>query len=161
MDTQTLVVMSIIIGTVLVSLVAIVGGFIHYRRERLLMNAERMKALEMGRDLPDDQHTAQLKAIFSGTNSDESGNGCDSNPARKAYSTALWVAFWGFLAASGSGNHVNQAVAIAIAASVGAIGVTAMICGTVLATRGQSPRNVVARKPVADRDAYDFAGHHG
>ena len=55
---------------------------------------------------------------------------------RKCFSTALWVAFWGFAAAAGLGGaDVNAGVAYAIASSAGAIGVTAIICGTVLAAR--------------------------
>ena len=37
---------------VLISLVAIIGGFLHSRRERLLTHTERMRALEMGLPVP-------------------------------------------------------------------------------------------------------------
>ena len=53
----------------LIALVAIVGGFLHYRRERLLTHAERMKALELGRTLHLDvvaegvEHPAQVEQL--------------------------------------------------------------------------------------------------
>src|ERR1022692_4591955 len=45
---------SVLGSVVLIIVVAIVGGFLHSRRERLLTHAERMKALELGREMPDD-----------------------------------------------------------------------------------------------------------
>jgi hypothetical protein len=158
-STETLI--AVVIGNVaLISLVAIVGGFVHYRRERLLTHQERIKALEMGRDLPDDKATAQLKAIFGTTSGDkyekESGS-----LARTCFTTALWVAFWGFLFAGQSGVG-NQAVAIAIAASTGAIGVTAMICGTILAMRtSPEPTQNLASKPRIETDAFDVVSRRG
>ena len=118
-------------GIVFVAVVAIVGGFLHYRRERLLTHAERMKALELGRDMPEDAATVRIKAAFGAATNDEEKEG-QGSLARKCFSTALWVAFWGFLAAS-QGAWVNHALGIAIGASVAAVGVTACICGTILA----------------------------
>ena len=152
---------ALLIGAgVLVGLVAIVGGFLHSRRERLLTHQERMKALELGRELPDDRATARLKAVSGGTAGDEnrasSGHteGAIGAASGKCYSTALWVAFWGFLfagqnAMTGGRSSAVTAVAIAIAASVGAIGVTAMICGTMLAMR--SPLHVIRTRPASRR----------
>ena len=158
--TTTTLVYSLFGGTFLIALVAIVGGFLHYRRERLLSHQERMKALDLGREMPDDVSTARIKAAFgtlsSGHAEDESGS-----LARKCFSTALWVAFWGFLAAS-QGGWVNHAIAIAVAASVGAIGVTAMICGTILAFRPPAettPRPV--SKPAVEADALDVVSCRG
>ena len=86
----------------MISLVAMVGGFLHLRRERLLTHAERIKALELGRTLPVGVAAARIKAAL-GSSSDAEANEENSLP-RKCYSTALWVAFWGFIAAS---NHTG------------------------------------------------------
>ncbi|MFI5458829.1 MAG: hypothetical protein ACHRXM_25655 [Isosphaerales bacterium] len=148
----TNVIYSLLGGTFLIALVAIIGGFLHYRRERYLSHQERMKALDLGREMPDHAATARIKAAFGtlsgGDKEEESGS-----LSRKCYSTALWVAFWGFLAAS-QGGWVNHAIAIAIASSAGAIGVTGMICGTILAVR--SPAEAAHRpvsKPAIEADA--------
>jgi hypothetical protein len=147
-------------GLILIAVVAIVGGFLHHRRERLLTHAERMKALELGRDMPDDAATARVRAAFG----QSAGTGVEEGPAslpQKCYSTALWVAFWGFLAAS-QGGWVNHAIAIAIAASVGAIGVTAFICGTILAARAPAaPAVNRATKDHVDADAFDVVSRRG
>jgi hypothetical protein len=148
------VIFAVLGGSILVALVSIVGGFLHYRRERLLTHKERMKALEMGRELPDDAATARIRAAFGTLSSGDKAGESDSLP-RKCYSTALWVAFWGFIGAS-QGGWVNQSVAIAIAASVAAIGVTAFVCGTVLAARTPAgPTATVYKKEHIDADAFD------
>jgi hypothetical protein len=151
----------LLIGSVfLVALVAIIGGFLHYRRERLLSHAERMKALELGRELPDDAATARIKAAFGASSSGSTEEGSESLP-RKVFTTALWVAFWGFLASS-QGGSVNQVIAVAIAASAGAIGVTAMICGTILAMRiptTETQRRI--SKPSFESDALDVVSRRG
>jgi hypothetical protein len=84
------------------------------------------------------------------------GDGCRSLP-RTCFSTALWVAFWGFIFAASAGS---AAVAIAIAASTGAIGVTAVIGGVILGARPTDgdPRAVTA-KPIVDRDVFDAVSH--
>jgi hypothetical protein len=151
---------SLLGGAFMIALVAIGGGFIHYRRERLLSHKERMKALELGREMPDSAAAAQIRAAFgaiSGAEKDEESGSL----ARKCYSTALWVAFWGFLAA-GQGGWVNYAIAIAIAASVGAIGVTAMICGTILAARStlDAPVNHVYKSRI-EADGLDVVSRRG
>lgn len=132
----------IIGGAVLIALVAIVGGFLHTRRERLLTHQERMKALELGREMPDDAAAARIKAAFGIASGGGEGGDGEGSLAGKCFSTTFWVAFWGFLAVSGAVGHVTrsegpgtQIVAIAIAAAVGAIGVAGMICGTILALR--------------------------
>ena len=49
MDTGDLTFLVLVFGgMILIGLVAIVGGFLHSRRERLLTHQERMKALEQG-----------------------------------------------------------------------------------------------------------------
>jgi hypothetical protein len=150
---------------VFVGLVAIVGGFLHSRRERLLTHAERMKALELGQPLPDDPATAKLKAMTGGDSSQEGAS--NDTPqmalARTCYKTALWVAFWGFLfAAQTSAVNWVSAVAIAIGASTGAIGVTCVICGTILAARSTEKRTPDPyAKARTDPDAYDVVGSRG
>ena len=158
--TTTTLVYSLFGGTFLIALVAIIGGFLHHRRERLLSHQERMKALDLGREMPDHVSTARIKAalgtLSSGHDEDESGS-----LARKCFSTALWVAFWGFLAAS-QGGWVNHAVAGAVAASVGAIGVTAIICGTILAFRPPAAATLrPVSKPAVEADALDVVSCRG
>ncbi len=140
-------------GAVLIALVAIVGGFLHTRRERMLTHQERMKALELGREMPDDAAAAQIRAAFGvASGGGERGDG-EGSLAGKCFSTTVWVAFWGFLAASGAVGHVTrsegagtQIVAIAIAAAVGAIGVAGMICGTILALRAPASKSASAMR---------------
>lgn len=146
-------------GSTFIGAVAIIGGFMHHRRERLLTHAERMKALEMGRELPEDAATSRIRAVF-GHPKAESEQAAGSLP-HKCYSTALWVAFWGFLGAS-QGGWVNHSIAIAIAASVAAIGVTAFICGTILAVRAPAAREVNhSTKQRYDADAFDVVSRRG
>jgi hypothetical protein len=147
-------------GALLISLVAIIGGFLHYRRERLLTHAERMKALDLGREIPDHAATAQIKAAFGNLASGNEGEPSEAL-ARKCFSTALWVAFWGFVAGS-QGGWINPSIAIAIAASVGAIGVTGMVCGTVLAYRSPTePSHRPVCKHVTDADTFDVVSRRG
>jgi hypothetical protein len=142
----------------LVIVIPIVGGLLYARRERLLTHAERIKALELGRDLPDAAATARLKAAFGQATADDGGK---ESVARKCFSTALWVAFWGFAAAAGLGGaEVSSGVAFAIASSAGAIGVTAVICGTVLASRSAKVASDLsnhAKYATEDADAFDVA----
>jgi hypothetical protein len=160
--------LSLFLGSlVFVGLVAILGGFLHARRERLLTHAERMKALELGKPLPDDPQTTKLKAIYGtggGSVAEGSSDGLpQASLAATCYRTALWVAFWGFLFAAQSGAmNLANGVAIAIGASTGAIGVTCVICGTILAAL---PTKAAARvsydKAHTDPDAIDVVGSRG
>ncbi len=160
-STETLLAM-LLCSVVLISLVAIVGGFLHHRAERLLKHEERMKALELGRAMPDDVATTQLKSISQTFGSDEASvtEGGESLP-RKMISTAFWVAFWGFVF-SAQGGAFNQAVSIAIAVSTGAVGVAAVVCGTILALR--APAALAAANPVKpkiEEDALDVVSTRG
>jgi hypothetical protein len=152
------------IGVVfLLSIVPIVGGFMYARRGLLLTHAERMKALELGVDLPDHAATARIRAAQGQSPADDRGG--NESLARKCFSTALWVAFWGFGAAAGLGGaDVNAGVVYAIASSAGAIGVTAIVCGTVLASRPAPTSdysNVHAKPTNADADAFDVVSCRG
>jgi hypothetical protein len=144
-----------------ITLVSIVGGFIHSRRERLLTHAERLKALEWGIVLTEDGTAARTST--APTLSSTSDAGSRESLARKCFSTTLWVAFWGFVAAAGLGKaDVGAGVAYAIAASAGAIGVTATICGTILAARAPAAASSDAySKPTTDADAYDVVSCRG
>jgi hypothetical protein len=114
-------ILGIVLGFVFVlSIVPIVGGLLHARRERTLVHAERMKALELGRDLPDVVATTRIQAAFGKSSPQEKTDVEESLPA-KCFSTAFWVAFWGFAGAAGlGGSNVSPGVAYAIAASTGA-----------------------------------------
>src|SRR4051794_2365969 len=107
---------SLMVGVGLIAVLAILGGFYIAIRERSLTHTERMKALELGRELPDGAAVARIKAAFGhkgGSDDDEGGSS-----ARKCFSTALWVAFWGFGAAAMHGGvGLNAGVAYAIAAA--------------------------------------------
>ncbi len=160
MDSTSILLGLLLASVLLISLVAIIGGFLHTKRERLLTHQERMKALEVGRALPDDPATARTKATFNGFSTDATDDQNQSLP-RKILTTTLWIAFWGFLF-GGPAGAANHAVAIAMAAAVGAIGVTAMICGTILALRLPATEGASATsKPSIESDAFDVVSRRG
>ncbi len=147
----------------LVTVIPIVGGFIYAHRERVLTHTERMKALEIGAELPDRAATARIKAAWGQPTGEDAGG--KESLAGRCFSTAVWVAFWGFGAAAGLGGaDVNAGIAYAIASSAGAIGVTAVICGTHLASR---PAQVAydssnhAKNATHDADAFDVVSCRG
>ena len=154
-DGETLAIGSLIGGVFLLSMTAIIGGFLHARRERLLTHTERMKALELGRELPEDAATARIKAVSqTGVEDEDQAETSEKSPASRCYSTTMSVCCTGFVFAwLGSGF---QGVAIATAAATGAIGVAGMICGTILAakpTESSETRTVAHSKPRFDPDA--------
>jgi len=158
MDSSDLMVGGMVGGAFVVCLVTIVGGLLQSRRTRFLTHQERMKALELGREIPDDAVPAS-----GGENKSES-------LSRKCFSTAFWVGFGGFVAAASQGftpaaslGIAGHGIAIAIAASTGAIGVTALICGTILAARTPSApaRRVASNKPGIESDALDVVSSRG
>jgi hypothetical protein len=158
---ESMLVASVLLGVFVIGVMSIVGGFIHARRERQLVHAERLKALEWGIVLADGGTDARKGAAPTPSSTTEVGS--REALARKSYSTALWVAFWGFAAAAGLGGaDVSAGVAYAIAASTGAIGVTAVICGTILAARMPAASHADAyMKQTADADAYDVVSCRG
>jgi hypothetical protein len=155
-------ILSLLIGGVLlIGLVSIIGGLLYSRRTRLLTHQERMKALELGRAMPDAPALSAASVEDEGASTDTSDG---ASLARKCFSTTLWVGIAGFVAASGLPDTAKPdvAVAVAIAASAGAIGVTAMICGTILALK--TPKAVAPKasgKPVVESDAFDVVSHPG
>jgi hypothetical protein len=147
----------------LLIIIPVVGGLMYARRERLLTHAERMKALELGKALPDDATTARIKAAVGQGTADAEGS--TGSLARKCFSTAVWVALWGFAAAAGLGGAaVSSGVAYAIAAATGAIGVTAVICGTILAVQVAPVAEDAmecAKRRTDDADAFDVVSCRG
>ncbi len=148
-------------GLMLIGIVSIFGGFLHTRRERLLTHAERMKALELGRDVANERDGTQ-----SAKSADDDKAEDSASLPRKCFSTAFWVAFWGFLAASSGGitgeRGVNPSIAIAIAAAVAAVGVTSVICGTILAVRtSPGSARMPSSKAAIDADALDVVSRRG
>jgi hypothetical protein len=144
----------------LLAVIPIVGGLMYARRERLLTHAERIKALELGVAFPDEAATDRRKAGMGQAQAEADGS--RESLARKCFSTAVWVAFWGFAAAAGLGGAaVSAGVAYAIAASAGAIGVTAVICGTVLARSVAPAARDLAKHQSDDADAFDVVSCRG
>ncbi len=82
-------------GLILIALVAIVGGLLHYRRERLLTHAERMKALELGRDWPEDPATARLKVALGSTAEDREEP--EKSIAVQTYTITGWTSGCGLM----------------------------------------------------------------
>jgi hypothetical protein len=143
-------------GVFVIALVSIMGGFLQVRRERLLVHTERMRSLELGLERLSGDDDAGLRAPIGQRSGDDENS---PSLSRKCFSTAGWVAFWGFVMAA---NAHPTGVSIAIAASTGAIGVAGMICGTILAFRtpaavGWSP----TYKPVTEADAIDVVACRG
>ena len=153
-------------GLFLLGFVAIVGGFLHARRERLLVHAERMKALEMGRELPDAdtgaaerrkaQSDAHIEALVNADKPDS------RSAARKCFSVAVWVPVGCAIFGVYRGQSIVPWVATA------SISVAALICGTFLSMHRPAAKsapyagfNGLVSKPSMDPDAFDVAGRRG
>jgi hypothetical protein len=158
--------LGLFLGSLLfIGFVAMIGGFLHARKERLLTHAERMKAIEMGQPLLEvtkpnpGVEAAKAAKAFAALEP-------EVHPqvalARKCFGSIAWVAFWGFVFAAPS-SASSKEVAMTIAISTGAIGVTLAICGTILASRVSTTPAAFpsAYKPVSDPDAFDVAGRRG
>jgi hypothetical protein len=134
-------------GLILAGVVAIIGGLLHARRGRQFMHVERMKALELGRELPDDTETARIKAAYQveAAKQAEEPDGLRAM-AVQCYTTTGWVAGLGLLFAVGAAGvgSSSAAVSMTVAVSAGAIGVTGMICGTILAAKAPEPRETAS-----------------
>lgn len=154
----TLIVAVIAIGSILaIGLIAL----LIYRHERHLRHVERIKALELGRRLPGDLPDP------------------DRELAHKSFSAGLWGAFWGFaFAANSTVAGSNPAISMAVAVAAAVIGVSGIVCGTILSFRVRSgadhpathhahahapsaPWTTTPGKPIADPDAYDVAAARG
>ncbi len=133
---QSLLIGLLIVCSSLVGLAAIVGGIWYARGRRLLEHAERMKALETGRELPVGE---------------AAGDGEGKGSSGRCYSVASHACFWGFILAVGAASKDgggSPGAAYAIASAAGAVSVTAVICGTVLAYRPPSPSPEPSARPV-------------
>jgi hypothetical protein len=155
MDSSMVLLSCLIAGFAIIALITIPAFALAFRN-RAMAHAECMKALELGRETPEDRAAARTKAIMKAVSPSEDVS--LGGLAHKCYSTAVWVAFWGFGSIAGIGKGFSPTVAIAIAASVGAVGVTAVICGTILGARGSTaPSPVHTEKFPTEVDAYDIA----
>ena len=132
------------VGLLIVVGLPVVLGIRSEMRKREMEHTERMRAIELGRPLP--------------------GEGGWSSLGRLALAIGAGVPLGtlgiGWLAAVSTG----EAIAF-LWPSAGAVGVTAVICGTVLAAR--MPREAARigpdphAKPAFDPDAYDAIAHRG
>jgi hypothetical protein len=158
-------------GGLFIGLVAVVMGILHSRRLRLLTHAERMKALELGREIPDDDALARLKAVCSPIqgSADKAEPVSLSALARRCFSVALWVpiASVGLSLMFGREQAAGDFV---LWAAVGVIATASIICGSNLALKSatlESAADSAARNGFAhkdgqhDPDAYDVAGRRG
>ncbi|HWE36648.1 MAG TPA: hypothetical protein VG406_08780 [Isosphaeraceae bacterium] len=145
------IMLMVVLGSlVLVGLLAIVGGFLHSRRSRELEHAEKMKAIELGRPWPLDKSEPEPEP--------EAADSPEQLPLTLLKSVPL-----GSLGiAVGASFLLRPEPMIWVAA--GAVGVTSLICGTVLSLRqgpARGPEMSPASKPVSDPDALDVVGRRG
>jgi hypothetical protein len=118
-------------------------------RNREFEHAERLKALELGRPMPGDRATEVA------TRNTHNG-------------IVLWVPLGALGIALGAMNSTGDSTAavIAIWAAAGAVGVTGVICGTILAMRAPSPevpapRHLFSTKAPTEDDAVDTVSRRG
>ena len=130
-------------AVILGAVVAIVWlGIRSEQRKRELEHAERMRAIEAGRPLPGDLPWW--------------------TPGRVAVAIGAGVPLGAFAVAGSTviGGDIGPEF---VWPSAGAVGVAAVICGTVLAARLPHPTSAPegrAAKPYVDPDAFEVAGHH-
>lgn len=126
----------------LVVLVPVVMGIRAEQHKREMEHAERMRAIELGRPIP--------------------GDAGWWSPARTAVGIGVGVPLGVFGIAFVASLLTEQAAPF-IWPSAGGIGLAAVICGTVLASRlpdpSRSPAPPPGTKPYTDPDAYDAAEH--
>lgn len=130
-------------AVVLGAVVAIVWlGIRAEQRKRELEHAERMRAIEAGRPLPGDQPWW--------------------SPNRVAAAIGAGVPLGALILALAAVQDADVGPEF-VWPSAGAVGVAAVICGTVLAARLPHPTSAPegrANKPYVDPDAFEVAGHH-
>jgi hypothetical protein len=146
---------AVIVTGILLGLLVVVGlpvslGLRHAARERELEHTERMKALELGRPWPGE--TAARHASASS----------------KAVTLGVWVPLGALgialAATSGPGGFRHDATFVWLAA--GAVGLSGVVCGTMLALRESAsgvspPPPVNAVKGALDADALDVVSRRG
>jgi hypothetical protein len=130
------------LGLVLVVGLPAVLGIRSENRKREMEHLERMRAIELGRPLPGDQGAR--------------------GPAKMALAMGVAVPIGVFGIAWLAANDAGAASPF-IWPSAAAMGVAAIICATVLASRAYAsepePRPDPAAKPYVDPDAYDAVEH--
>jgi hypothetical protein len=151
---------AIVTGGVLVGLFIVIGLPVvltvrNSAQQRELEHAERMKALELGRPWPGDK-VPEVESVPERA-TDRGGHIGIWVPLG-----ALGIAF----AATSSQPQSAHGADIAVWISAAAVGVTGVICGTVLAMRtpppaapAPSPRSTF--KPPAEEDALDVVSRRG
>ncbi len=132
-----------VIGGLAIGGLAIVLGIRHDRRKREMEHIERMKALELGRTLPQDQPwltPAKLAALIGGA----VPLGAFASAASATISSGFHVGIW-------------------VAASI--VGTAAAICGACVADEsGRSEKSADTSldvKPYVEDDAYDVVSSRG
>jgi hypothetical protein len=124
-------------------LVPVALGIRHARHLREFEHAERMKALDVGRTLPQDEHwdTPSKIAAFIGAG------------------VPIGVFGFAWLTSMMTGFHQD------IWMSAMSVGMVAVICGTILAAkhfaRQAGAENLSAAKPTYDADAFDVVSSRG
>ena len=126
-----------------VVLVPVILGIRYARAEREMEHSERLKALELGRTLPQDE-TWWSPALI-----------CVVIGAGVPVSVFLFA--WLASASVGYRDDIWRAA--------GTVGTTAVVCGSVLAARFFTQRSPAedrhAAKPPIDADAFDVVGRRG
>jgi hypothetical protein len=108
-------------------------------KDREFQHAERLKALEMGRPLPGET------AIVG-------------SPKVAGAGVGVWVPIsaLGIALAATGGSVESQAADVAIWVSAGCVGVTGVICGTVLALRGTARDGRTAAPGASAKNSHSF-----
>jgi hypothetical protein len=139
----------------------ILWGIRHDRLRREMEHAERMKALEVGRDWPADARDPIAVAVQAQSSARRPADPAWSL-ARKCVSLAFWLPVGVFLVTQGRGNHFGIWGGTALIAS------TSLVCATTLVLRrsatGQRPAAAPYQangKAAYDPDAFDVVGRRG
>jgi hypothetical protein len=139
------------------------------RHKRDLQHTERMRALELGHGLPDDEVTARIKA-FTGTGSSSKDDG---GPGWCMVRRCYWMGFalpvGAFLGTTYLAPHRPDNTGIWVATAI--IGTASVLSGTILAFRmtflsnaDESRSAALAgrvSKPTVDPDTFDVAARRG
>jgi hypothetical protein len=145
------ILVAVLIGAfLLVCFFTIVAMFVQTRRGRELEHAEKMKAIEMGRPWPLDKAEAKPAPEAAGP----------PEPLPSALIKSVPLGSLGI--AAGASVILRPEPMVWLAA--GAVGMTSLICGTVLSLRQgpATPRQEMnPAKPVSDPDALDVVGRRG
>ena len=132
-----------IVGGLGIAALAIVLGIRHDWRKRELEHLERMRAMELGRKLPQDEPWM--------------------SPAKIGAAVAILVPIGAFIsvyrATEVAGYHEPMWLAVVI------VGVAAVISGSVVVAtstkKGATPSETASAKPIIEEDAYDVVSSRG